>query len=298
MNGHDPRLEKQTVADERRTRDGVTVRRVGDTRGSGWRATGGQRPIQGDVSWDTENPYRQPPQTVSDSIQNKVTVVRERRHGGGQSREQTAGTVARVTERHPAAQAEYAPARTVMKVKKSPSVNLAATLRSVKVTKSSVSVLTWTLSWYFLHLIMVLIGFIGLGMVALHDWLSGSLQSVNTEEEVNSITSSLVGIFGSIMQTAYATASQVVEFFIGVNLADVGFGIFFIMFATVFLIGLASILFAVCAYLFTGTNPIKGIALPALILAIGLYYIPVVQLFPWIILYVGAMMWAHRPTRS
>lgn len=160
----------------------------------------------------------------------------------------------------------------------------------VKAARTSWMILMTTLPFWAIQFVMVKVGLIGLGLVGLANIDVRFSDFVGAQSLGEFLSTIVGGIIGSVL----GFANSIIGFTVGYEIQDIGFAIYLATSIVVFLIGMCSCFYAWFMYVLNGINPLKGAGGAALFLSLGLYYIPLIQLFPWVVLFVVAVWWAHR----
>lgn len=161
----------------------------------------------------------------------------------------------------------------------------------VKVTSTSWGILAITLPfWIGIQFEIFLVSLAGLGMAS----LSGTNVSISDLAGSDSFVEFLGTLTTGIASWFLDITSKVTGFVFGVGIFDVGIAIYLACSMIIFVIGLCSIFYAYMMFSLRGINPMKGASAFWILIAVGIYLIPVLQCFPGVIIYVAAVWFAHR----
>lgn len=250
-------------------------------------------PAPDDVEWDED--YDQRPETISESIYERSQAARERRvRGQRYDQEAEFSDELRVQQENQLAEAaqqaemmeewEDIPT-TKVRVKKKPREET-SDLVKIKVTHTSFILALTSAPFWAVQVKLVFVGLIGLGIASLANNTFGLSEIAGAESLVEGLL---------MMGSWFATAINFVsEIFFGASVADLGLGVYIVCTLIIFTIGIASIFYAWFMYTIRAIDPMKGGAAVALFFSAGLYLVPLIQLFPWVLMYIFAVWWAHR----
>lgn len=164
-------------------------------------------------------------------------------------------------------------------------------LVKAKVTQvSAVIALTATPFW-FAQVWLVFVGLIGLGIAGLVGMNISILDGIAGAESFMDVLGALA--FGLVSKLLNAI-SGLFGWVFGTSIQDLGLGIYLATTLIIFIIGAASLFYAWFMYVLRGIDPMRGGGTAALFFAAGLYLVPLIQLFPWVLMFVFAVWWAHR----
>ncbi len=164
-------------------------------------------------------------------------------------------------------------------------------LVKAKVTQTSIMLALTTTPFWFAQAYLVFVGLIGLGIAGLVGMDVSILDGIAGAESLMDVLSTLA--FG-LLSKVLNWISGILGWVFGVGISDLGLGIYLATTLIVFIIGAASVFYAWFMYVLRGIDPMKGAGTAALFFSVGLYLVPLIQLFPWVLMFVFAVWWAHR----